>query len=59
MTTYPVCTAAGVIGGTLSSLFATIQVSTLTETMVLSALGAIVSFLVTLVLGWLAKKTKK
>jgi hypothetical protein len=49
----------GVIGGTLSSFVASLQQANLTETMVLSALGAVVSFVVSALLEWVVKKMKQ
>ena len=49
----------GVIGGTLSSFLASIQSADLTETIVLSALGAIISFVVSALLEWTVKKIRQ
>jgi len=47
-----------VVGGTLSSLFASLQTQNLVETVVLSVIGAVVSFAVSAVLEWLRKKLR-
>ena len=47
---------AGVAGGTLLSFVASIQYGNLAETIVLSALGAVVSFVVSALLEWVVKK---
>lgn len=49
----------GTIGGTLSSLLVSLQLANLTETMVLSALGAVVSFLVSALLQKVVNKIRK
>lgn len=49
-------TAAGTAGGTLLSVIATIQSGDLTKTVILAALGAVVSFGVSLGLKWVAKR---
>jgi uncharacterized membrane protein YgaE (UPF0421/DUF939 family) len=49
---------AGVIGGTLSSILATLHLVNAVETIVLSAVGAVVSFMVSLVLEWIRKKIR-
>lgn len=49
---------AGMIGGTLSSILATLHLVNAIETIVLSAIGAIVSFLVSLAMEWIRKKTR-
>lgn len=51
-------TAAGTAGGTLLSVFATIQSGDVTKTVILAALGAVVSFGVSLGLKWVAKKLR-
>lgn len=51
-------TAAGTLGGTLLSVFATIQTGDITKTIILATVGAVVSFLVSLGLKWLAKKLR-
>jgi hypothetical protein len=48
MTVLNESTVAGVIGGTLSSVFATLHLVNAMETIVLSVLGAVISFLVSL-----------
>lgn len=52
-------TKAGTVSGTLLSIFANINSEDLIKTTVLAALGAIVSFAVTLLLKLLAKRMKK
>ena len=49
-------TLAGMAGGTLLSLLASIRYADLAETIVLSALGAIVSFVVSALLEWMRKR---
>ena len=49
-------TAAGTAGGTLLSVFASVQSGDVTKTIILAALGAVVSFGVSLGLKWLMKK---
>jgi Na+/H+ antiporter NhaA len=49
----------GVIGGTLSSFMASLQYADLTETIGLSALGAIISFVVSALLEWIVKKIRR
>jgi hypothetical protein len=49
----------GVIGGTLSSFFASFQYADLTETIILSALGATISFVVSALLEWVVKQIKQ
>lgn len=51
-----VCTISGVVGGTLSSIFASLQTQSLVETIVLSMIGAVVSFAVSAMLERLRKK---
>jgi uncharacterized membrane protein YeaQ/YmgE (transglycosylase-associated protein family) len=53
-----VCTVSGVVGGTLSSFFASLQTQSLVETVVLSVIGAVVSFAVSAGLEWLRKKIR-
>jgi hypothetical protein len=55
---HAVHTSMGTIGGTLSSLFVSLQVASLTETIVLSALGAVVSFVVSALLQWTVNKIR-
>ena len=52
-------TAAGTAGGTLLSIFATIQSGDVTKTIVLATVGAVVSFVVSLGLKWVAKKMRR
>lgn len=52
-------TISGTIGGTLIAFFATIQKEDLQKTIVLAALGAIVSFSVSLFLKRIIRKWKK
>jgi ABC-type sulfate transport system permease component len=52
-------TKAGTAGGTLLSIFANINSEDLIKTAVLAAVGAVVSFAVTLLLKLLAKRVKK
>ena len=52
-------TAAGTIGGTLLSIFANIQSGDITKTAILATVGAVVSFVVSLGLKWLAKKVRR
>jgi len=58
MTDLSVCTVAGVVGGTLSSLFASLQPQNLVETVMLSVIGAVVGFAVSAALEWLRKKLR-
>jgi hypothetical protein len=51
-------TAAGTLGGTLLSVFASIQSGDITKTIILATVGAVVSFLVSLGLKWIAKKLR-
>ena len=51
-------TKAGIIGGTLLSVFFNIHTEDLIKTALLAATGAVVSFIVSLSLKWLAKKRK-
>ncbi len=48
-------TAAGTLGGTLLSMFATVQTGDITKTIILATIGAVVSFFVSLGLKWIAK----
>ncbi len=52
-------TKAGTAGGTLLTIFANINSSDILKTAVLAALGAIVSFSVTILLKFLIKRLKK
>lgn len=47
---------SGVIGGTIFSIFANLRAESLVETIVLSVMGTVVSFAVTLGLEWVRKK---
>ena len=49
-------TRAGTIGGTLCCVFASIQKDDILKTIVLAAIGATVSFLVSVFLKYLLKK---
>lgn len=51
-------TRRGTIGGTLTIVFASISHAELLETVLLSMLGAIVSFSVSVLLRWLMRKRK-
>lgn len=52
-------TKAGTAGGTLLTIFANINSADLLKTSVLAALGAVVSFLVTILLKLFIKRLKK
>ncbi|HVT85820.1 MAG TPA: hypothetical protein VHD35_11515 [Chitinophagaceae bacterium] len=52
-------TKAGTAGGTLLSIFANINSGDLLKTAILAAIGAVVSFSVTLLLKLLVKRLKK
>lgn len=52
-------TKAGTAGGTLLTIFANINSEDILKTVVLAAVGAVVSFAVTLLLKLLAKRIKK
>ncbi len=52
-------TKAGTAGGTLLSIFANINSEDLIKTVVLAAVGAVVSFAVTLLLKLLINRIKK
>jgi mannitol-specific phosphotransferase system IIBC component len=52
-------TKAGTAAGTLLSIFANINSEDLIKTIVLAAVGAVVSFAVTLLLKLVAKRIKK
>jgi hypothetical protein len=58
MTAHSVSTVSGVIGGTLSCVFASLRASNLVETVMLSVIGAVVSFAVSLALEWIRKKLR-
>ena len=49
-------TLIGTISGTLLSVVVTIDLQDITKTIVLAAVGALVSFLMTLFLKWIVKK---
>ena len=51
-------TAAGTVGGTLLSVFATIQSGDIAKTIVLAAVGAVVSFVVSVGLRWVARRVR-
>lgn len=52
-------TTIGTISGTLLSVAATIDLQDITKTIVLAAVGASVSFLVTLFLKWVWRRFKQ
>lgn len=52
-------TKAGTVGGTLLTIVCNIHLADLTRTAVLAAVGAVVSFVVSIFLRWLIKKWKK
>lgn len=52
-------TISGTIGGTLIAFFATVQREDIQKTMLLAAIGAIVSFTVSLLLKKLVRKWKQ
>jgi len=52
-------TTIGTISGTLLSVAATIDLQDITKTIVLAAVGASVSFLVTLFLKWVWRRIKQ
>ena len=52
-------TKAGTVGGTLLTIVCNIHLSDLTRTAVLAAVGAAVSFAVSILLRWLIKIWKK
>jgi hypothetical protein len=47
-------TIAGTVGGTLLSIFANIHPEDIVRTFVLAGIGAVASFIVSLVLKWVA-----
>jgi len=49
----------GAIGGTLSSILVSFKYTDLTQTILLSALGAITSFVVSALMDWTIKKIKQ
>jgi hypothetical protein len=52
-------TKRGTVGGTLLTIFANISSEDLIKTAILAAIGAVVSFGVTLLLKFLIKRVKK
>ena len=52
-------TAAGTVGGTVLSIFATIQSGDVTKTIVLAAVGAVVSFVVSVGLKLVARRLRR
>ena len=52
-------TKSGTIGGTLLAFFATVQLEDIQKTIVLAALGAVVSFGVSLLLKQLLRKWRR
>ena len=52
-------TRAGTIGGTLLTIICNIHLADLTRTAVLAAVGATVSFAVSIFLRWLIRKFKR
>ena len=52
-------TTAGTVGGTLLTIFANISSEDLVKTAILAGVGAIVSFVVTLLLKIIIKRFKK
>lgn len=52
-------TKAGTVGGTLLTIFVNIKSQDLLKTGILAAVGAVVSFSVTLLLKFLIKRLKK
>jgi hypothetical protein len=58
VTTHSVYTVAGVIGGTLFSIFANLNAQSLVETIVLAVIGTVVSFAVSLALAWIRRKLR-
>ncbi|MDX2361564.1 MAG: hypothetical protein QNK23_12210 [Crocinitomicaceae bacterium] len=56
---YDHTTVLGTITGTLFSVAATIDVGDIVKTIVLAALGALVSFGVSSILKWIKKKLRK
>lgn len=51
-------TAAGTLGGTLLSIFANVQTGDITKTVILAAIGATVSFMVSLALKWITRRKR-
>ena len=54
-----VSTAAGTLGGTLTTLLANVESPDIVRTVLLSCVGAIVSFVISMVLKWVTKKWLK
>jgi hypothetical protein len=52
-------TAKGTIGGTLLTLFATIDVQDYVKTIILASVGAIISFIISKFLKWCWEKLKR
>jgi hypothetical protein len=52
-------TKAGTVGGTLLTIVCNIHIADLTKTAVLAAVGAVVSFAVSISLRWLIRKFKR
>jgi hypothetical protein len=52
-------TAKGTIGGTLLTLFATIDVQDYVKTIILASVGAIISFIISKFLKWCWEKIKR
>ena len=52
-------TLAGTVSGALLTLFANIHSEDLMKTIVLAAIGALVSFIVSLGLGWIWRRVKR
>jgi len=53
--TYNFCKVAGVIGGTVSSILANLHAHNVIETVMMSIIGAVVSFLTSYFLEWIFK----
>jgi len=51
-------TRAGTLGGTLTGVFINLHAGDITRTVVLGALGAVVSFAVSYLLGYITRKRK-
>lgn len=54
-----VSTAAGTLGGTLTTLLANVESPDIVRTIILSCIGAVVSFVISMVLKWVARKYLK
>ena len=52
-------TKAGTIGGTLLSVFWNIQTVDIAKTVCLAVIGAVVSFVVSLMLKWVVRKIRE